>query len=338
MTKLKIAFVGLGNQFISDYFHFLKNLPEYIEISALCDINPEKTHLAKQLEVNFYDNYKKMIDTEKIDILILILPHALYFDIIKYGAQNHIHIFKEKPFATSISEATEFIKLQKIYNIQIHTVMKRRQNPLYKLCKKHLNAIGKIKKIIINHVLNVKDPLLGWRGSFVKAKGGCILDLGYHMIDIINWFFGLPEKIYSKRFIFNPKNCLENTALIFFEYTKNQIEGQLLISREHYKKNEEIIIIGENKTIYLKKNMLSIGNKKYAQSSINDNQNNLTISSLLDFCNSIKNKTSNFTPIDEQLFNVIFIQSCYTSLQTNSCIETNLIYKEPYEQFTTSTI
>lgn len=335
---MKIAFVGLGSQFQSDYYPFLKNLPNFIQIVALCDIDIKKSKFAKNLNVAFYEDYKSMLSKEKIDLLVLILPHFIYFDVIQEAAKKQIHIFQEKPFATNIQQALQLIEIQKQFNIQIFTVSKRRENQLYQFCKQSLYKIGKIKKIFVNHVLDIKDPLKGWRGSIHKSKGGCILDLGYHMIDIINWFFGLPDKVFSKQNIAFSTNIIENSAFILFEYTKQEIEGQLFINRNHYKKKEEIIILGSNSYILLNNKVLKIGNDLHVLSQENTKNKKLTFFSFLNFCNKIKNKTCDTISSNrEQLLNVVFIEACYNSMSLKSLIETQKIMKN-YEKIKTSNI
>jgi predicted dehydrogenase len=45
------------------------------------------------------------------------------------------------------------------------------------------------------YILAVDDPAAGWRGRSDLAGGGCLVDMGYHVIDLLLWYFGLPDRI-----------------------------------------------------------------------------------------------------------------------------------------------
>ncbi|MCY2929828.1 MAG: Gfo/Idh/MocA family oxidoreductase, partial [Planctomycetota bacterium] len=47
-----------------------------------------------------------------------------------------------------------------------------------------------------HYLFNWGQPL-GWHGQQALAGGGALLELGYPMIDLIVWLFGLPEEAYG---------------------------------------------------------------------------------------------------------------------------------------------
>ena len=50
----------------------------------------------------------------------------------------------------------------------------------------------------VKYTLFVDNLHEGWRGQRDSAGGGCIIDMGYHMIDMVIWYFGLPDNLHAE--------------------------------------------------------------------------------------------------------------------------------------------
>jgi predicted dehydrogenase len=57
-------------------------------------------------------------------------------------------------------------------------------------------------------VFNWGDKL-GWRGSRVSAGGGALLELGFHMADLLVWTLGLPEEVYGVAACRRPRESID---------------------------------------------------------------------------------------------------------------------------------
>ena len=64
-----------------------------------------------------------------------------------------------------------------------------------------------------------------WRGTW-KLDGGVVANQASHFIDLFQWLFGMPKKVFSKiKQMQNIKKEVEDTALAIFEYENNKKLG-----------------------------------------------------------------------------------------------------------------
>ena len=82
MKTVRYGIIGLGNQgstYIKEFFNSGK--VENAEITALCDINPDKIALAKEYtqgrKIAFFTDYKAMLESGLIDAAMVETPHII---------------------------------------------------------------------------------------------------------------------------------------------------------------------------------------------------------------------------------------------------------------------
>src|SRR5699024_6121621 len=105
------------------------------------------------------------------------------------------------------------------------------------------------------YTLFVDDPSEGWRGQNAEAGGGCIIDMGYHLIDMILWYFGLPDRVLADVSVEarpDREYDAEDTALVHFGYNSG-LYGSVLLSRFIGPKTEQIRLVGNKGMVHLER-------------------------------------------------------------------------------------
>ena len=198
MTRLKSAIIGLGHQAIEDHIPGLKD-SQFASLEAICDIDEEKLkEWQDKLEVPSFTDYRELFDSTELDFVIATTPHNVYKGIIEEASKRRLHVLKEKPFARNLKEALYFKRLCDESDIQLTTTLQRRFNPIYTTFFQLKDQIGEPFFVDVKYTLFVDSPHEGWRGKRDSAGGGCIIDMGYHMIDMIIWYFGLPDNVHAE--------------------------------------------------------------------------------------------------------------------------------------------
>lgn len=79
-------------------FSILNTHPS-VDVVAVCDSSDIMMKILKQYctKVRTYTDYKRMMDEEKLDCVIISTPTDSHADVIKAAVQRNIHIFVEKP-------------------------------------------------------------------------------------------------------------------------------------------------------------------------------------------------------------------------------------------------
>lgn len=195
----KIALIGIGKMGISHLA--IANQTPGIEVKAICDTSkPVLRFLEKNTKFKGYTDYKKMIKEIPLDGIMILVPNAFHFDLVKYCIEKGIHVFVEKPLTLSYKESNLLNELADRHNVKGQVGYVNRFNPIFQRVKKLLNenVIGEISNYINSMTGGVilKKNSKGWRNDYGKG-GGCLFDYGPHCFDLSTYFFGTNVEVQS---------------------------------------------------------------------------------------------------------------------------------------------
>lgn len=316
--KLRSAIIGLGHQAIEDHIPGLKD-SQLAKLIAICDVDENKLkEWQDKLGVKGYKYHQDLFNAEKLDFVIAALPHDEYRSVIEEASKRHLHILKEKPFARNLDEAFYFKKLCDENDIHLTTTLQRRFNPIYNTFFQLKDQIGKPFFVDAKYTLFVEAPHEGWRGKRDEAGGGAIIDMGYHMIDMIVWYFGLPNNIHAE---FSSKAKpeetydAEDTAVVLLSYDDG-LHGSLTLSRYYPPKTERIKVIGDNGIIEVERGSIKRfkSDGELAESLVREHSWPVAATNQIDyFCRVIKGERENIGTPEYHLQHVSFVDACYKS-------------------------
>ena len=136
--------------------------------------------------------------------------------------------------------------------------LQRRFNPIYTSFLQLADRIGTPFVVDAAYTLHTPDPSDGWRGEVATAGGGCVIDMGYHLVDMLIWYFGLPDRVYADLSTTarpDRRYDAEDTAVIQFGYDSG-LYGSLLLSRFIGPKTERIRVVGSRGIVDLERGRL----------------------------------------------------------------------------------
>lgn len=202
---LKVGVIGLGNM---GKLHLMNALRiNGVNVVAAADKSERNRKSAEKYHVKTYDDYSKLIDSEKLDAVIISLPNFLKKEGVIYAAENELDIFLDKPLSRNLAEAQEIVQKVEKENVRLMVGVNYRYFPSVQRLKSNLDdgRIGDVaiatSELILNGPLShsvVPTPVPEWWLNKEMAGGGAFLDLGYHLIDILSWMFGDLKVTYSK--------------------------------------------------------------------------------------------------------------------------------------------
>ena len=174
-----------------------------LKLACVCDIDEEKAkNIGKKFSVPFYFDYHEMISKEDIDIIVILSEsgnHAKHIlDVIKYNKA----IVVEKPMALRLDDAKEIISKCKSCNIPLFVVKQNRFNLPIKKTRQAFEQ-GKFGKMLMGtvRVRWCRDQeyynQASWRGTWA-LDGGVIANQAIHHIDLLQWFLGDVESVFTK--------------------------------------------------------------------------------------------------------------------------------------------
>ncbi|MBF6185115.1 Gfo/Idh/MocA family oxidoreductase [Nocardia farcinica] len=325
-VPLRVGVIGLGRQALDDHLPGLASC-EAAELVAVCDEDPEivREHQYR-CRVPGYTSFTAMLGSEQLDLVVVCVPHCVGRRVIEAAAEHRVHVLKEKPFATSLTEARELARLCEDSEIELMVTLQRRFNPIYTSFPQLADQIGTPFVIDARYTLHTADPSDGWRGDIATAGGGCLIDMGYHVIDLILWYFGLPDRITADLSVAarpDREYDAEDTALVHFSYDSG-LYGSILLSRFIGPKTEDLRLVGSKGMVHLERGRIRrlTNDGEVVESLLREQAWPSAAATQLDyFRRVIDGERPNLSGPRQHLAHLRFVTACYQAARTHTCID-----------------
>ncbi len=198
MEKLKLGLVGCGGM-MKSHVQAVTSMDE-VEIVALCDIVRERAENVATLFPGSFvtTDYREM--TDKVEAVLIALPHDLHYECGMYFAKKKKHVLMEKPLCNSEEECLSLIETCEREGVTLMCAYPVRfWEGIVKL-KAELDS-GKYGRIMQMSIWTEQltgdrwpeDETPGW-GATARLGGGQFFSHGCHYVDLLLWFLGNPVK------------------------------------------------------------------------------------------------------------------------------------------------
>ena len=176
----------------------LKKIHDF-KVTSLSDISfKDEDNL---LNLNCYSDYKDLIKNEDLDILFISLPNNHAASATLLGLKKNLHVFCEKPPAKTLSELMPIKEYLEKTNLKLMYGFNHRFHSSVIHAKKIIDSdeLGKIVNLkgIYGKSNMISFNQTDWRTDREKSGGGILLDQGIHMLDLMNYFVGGFNNIFS---------------------------------------------------------------------------------------------------------------------------------------------
>jgi len=316
-ANLAICVIGLGVQNTQNHIPALSN-SDNAELCAVVDSDPDKVfNWAQELNVPGFLSVEQMLLQISPDAAIVAVPHDQYLPIIANLAAKGISVLKEKPLARSLCEANDIIRLVSSSNIKLMVAVQRRFRTTSLMFQEYVKLIGTPRFIEVRYTVNVGTRSEGWRAIKNTSGGGCLIDMGYHMIDLLVWYFGLPDAVaasFSCKAFPDILYEAEDMAFIVANYKASGLACNIVISDCLAPKSESLLLMGTEGSLALQRDSLILFDRNMVESQRFDTQlDNLIADQLEHFIQVVQGKVQNHCAPENHLQHVAFIDACYLS-------------------------
>jgi predicted dehydrogenase len=116
-AKIGVAIVGCGDVAHRWYLPALASLGGMVEVVACCDANPERAERAAAAVADWspgatpYTDLDRMLAGEQLDAVLNITPAPAHGRVTRAALDAGLHVYSEKPIASTMAEADELIEL-----------------------------------------------------------------------------------------------------------------------------------------------------------------------------------------------------------------------------------
>lgn len=245
----KVAIIGCGGIFPRHIEAIESN--EDFELIAICDI---QSHLVNSLGLRYnavsYTDYKKMIDNEDINFVVIATPNSLHTEQAIHALDNGCDVLIEKPVAFNIHDVTKIQKHADKHNRKAYCVLQVRLNPTVLLVKNVLQRglLGNIRGFSFTQ--RWQRPLeyfSGWRGE-PNVGGGILYETGIHYLDVLQYLIGSPKEILSTKTYTtkHKEGVIEDTVYSLVDYGEFGGTIESTIASEPHNIESSITLMGSN--------------------------------------------------------------------------------------------
>ena len=199
-ARLRVGFIGVGNRGTALLRNFLE--AKRGDVVAVCDIKDEHAKRAATLvtgagqkEPTLYADYKKLLDSKYVQVVVSALPcdlhAACYLDTIAAGKD----LYGEKPMCLTPEDCDRVVKAANASKQIVQIGFQRRADPRFIEPMKLIHE-GELGDIVEGRIMwsNSWGPLGDWFGK--KARSGdWMVEQACHNWDVMNWANkGLPVR------------------------------------------------------------------------------------------------------------------------------------------------
>lgn len=198
-----LAVIGLGKMGVL-HSAILSSLPQ-TKIVAVYEADrflATAGELFLPKSITLYKDLEKMITKEQLDAVFVASPIHTHVEMVTRALESnhHLNLFVEKPLANSYEQAKVAVRAVRRSKC-VHMVgFQKRFSPIFQKAKAIIES-GDLGHLLFFRAHSFSSDVLreGTTWRFKKGKGGALLDLGPHVLDLLSWYFGDPKPLAAVR-------------------------------------------------------------------------------------------------------------------------------------------
>lgn len=187
----KIAIIGVG-AIASMHAKAIAELPNVHLVAGCCRNANKGRAFAAEFECNWHDDFRKMVQEEKPDLVTVATPSGAHLEPALYCAKYGVHVLCEKPLEITTSRVDQMIAAAEKGGIQLGGIFPQRFNPV--VCTlQEAAAAGRFGQLatVNTYVPWWRDDEYyapdRWQGTLAMDGGGALMNQSIHGIDAVQW-------------------------------------------------------------------------------------------------------------------------------------------------------
>jgi len=225
---------------------------------ATCDIVADRARAAAQRfgAERWTTDYAELFASGTLDAVSLCLPHHLHADAAVAAVQAGIHVFSEKPIATTPEDADRVIAACRRAGVQLGVCYQNRFNRASKELRTAVDA-GRFGRLLAAGLTfqNRKTPGYytdGWHGKWATEGGGALTTQAIHTMDLMLWLMGPARAAQASLATLVHEIEVEDTAAIAIEFASGALGAVSATTAAHTFWSQRLELAGtEGKAVLL---------------------------------------------------------------------------------------
>jgi predicted dehydrogenase len=246
----KVAIIGIGRIVTEGHLPAVVKFKHSVKLVSLCNSNNviNGRALAKKFDTKHYSDYKEMIETELIDLIIIASHARTHFEIAKHCIEKKINILVEKPLTLTLQESLFLETLKKTYGVYVFVSFQRRVHPFLDEIKKCLleNRLGDIIYSNCESIHHKSHNYYAKKLNGLLDGGGVLINQAIHSIDLLNYCFGEISLEEAHGYNFKHEMGFPDSCSLRFTHRSKTIINFFATTASGFEQNYSLSIIGTN--------------------------------------------------------------------------------------------
>jgi len=168
-----------------------------------------------------FTDMEEMLADPAIDMVYVASPNSIHYGQARAALLAGKHVICEKPFAPTVAEADELIRLAKEKGLFLFEAITTAHHPNYGFVKENLPKLGKLKLVSATFCqFSSRYPaLLAGKVSPVlnhAFAGGALMDINLYNIHFVVGLFGAPKSV--RYFPNRHESGVDTSGMVVLEY------------------------------------------------------------------------------------------------------------------------
>lgn len=197
-----IGFGGMGQAYAQMIFN--KMVSGMVLVGVCCRNEAGQGLLKEKFPgVAIYPDLENMkAHAADYDAAIIVTPHITHVPIATELVKLGKHILLDKPAGISAGEVEGLKRLCEETGVSFAMMFNNRRLPAFREAKRMLEmgALGTLHRAVWVCNSWYRSPAYhrsaGWRSSWNGECGGLLINQNVHYLDMWQWLFGMPQKLY----------------------------------------------------------------------------------------------------------------------------------------------
>lgn len=229
MSKLRFAIIGAGGMG-AGHVSTVQGHPRG-EVVVACDVNADVLATLARQGIATTGDWREALDPQQVDAAVITLPHDQYPEVVNTALARGIHVLKEKPFARDLDDARAMLQAAEKASATLMVAGQGKYSAGYQRAKQIADSgvLGNVflaRGVITYRWGGATQNNWRWRGIRSRSGGVAVIDSGWHILDLLAWFRGVPETVYcslGKGKAFPGDYDVDDRAVLTLEYADGGI-------------------------------------------------------------------------------------------------------------------
>lgn len=197
-APVRYAVIGVGG--VGQHHLRFARLHPQVELKAIVDADADLlAGVSAEAGVRKFTDYRDLLAADLVDAVSIATPHFLLGRIGLDCLRAGVHIFVEKPFATSTSQADAMIAEARDRKLTICVAYQYRTYRTARAIKQQIDsgALGRLQRVLwtwleFRSQRYYRDG--NWHADWARAGGGVLMNQASHDLDLMCWLVGQPVR------------------------------------------------------------------------------------------------------------------------------------------------